>query len=464
MPLFNNQARFTHRVGPAFTLLAVVQATLIFTITLVAVPLPLIASEFGLTTADLVVLQIAYGLPYSGLLLLGGNLTDRFGGTILLKIGLCVFGIASFGAALASGFELLVAMRGLQGIGAAMTAPAALALVSVLFPHTGDFDRAMARWGGISVLGAAIGTVLSGIVTTWVSWRWMFLVPCAVSAIALMVGGRLLPVILRSKHQKQSLDLLGAGLGLLGFSAGGYGLATGSEIGWASPSAMTALMLGLASLVGFAWHERRTGAPLLPPDFLRHKNRIGGAVGIFLAAASMGLVTFILAIYLQGSPGWSPLATAGAMAPFLAVLILGGAPSGQIVLRMGAWNTLLLGLVLSAIGLWLLAGFGSNYVFDILPGLVVLPAGTSLIFAASAVLMTQGVAPTQMGLAGGVMNTSMELGPTAGLAGFMTLTALCTEIEAGWSLAFMAAGVTAFLLAIWVCFVITAERIKGTQR
>lgn len=463
MPLFNNQARFTHRVGPAFTLLAVIQATLIFTITLVAVPLPLIASEFGLTTADLVVLQIAYGLPYSGLLLLGGNLTDRFGGTILLKIGLWVFGLASLGAALASSFELLVAMRGLQGIGAAMVAPAALAQVSVLFPHAEDFDRAMARWGGISVLGAAIGTVLSGVVTTWVSWRWMFLVPCAVSTIALIADGRLLPEV-RSNRREQSLDLLGAGLALLGFSAGGYGLAMGSEIGWTSPSGLAALMLGVASLVGFAWHERRVDAPLLPPDFLRNKDRIGGAVGIFLAAASMGLVTFILAIYLQGSPGWSPLATAGAMVPFLTVLILGGAPSGQLVLRMGAWNAMLFGLVLSAIGLWLLAGFGPNYVLDILPGLVILPAGTSLIFAASAVLMTHGVAPARMGLAGGVMNTAMELGPTAGLAVFMALTTLSTETEAGWSLAFMAAGATAFLLALWACFVIKAARVTGAQR
>lgn len=463
MTLFNTQARLSPRTSPAFALLAVVQATLIFTITLVAVPLPLIASEFGLTTADLVVLQIAYGLPYSGLLLLGGNLTDRFGGSILLKIGLWVFGLASLGAALAPGFVSLVVMRGLQGIGAAMVAPAALAQVAVLFPHAEDFDRAMARWGGISVLGAAIGTVLSGVVTTWVSWRWMFLAPCAVSMIALIAGGRLLPKV-RSKRCEKSLDLLGAGLALLGFSAGGYGLAMGSEIGWTSPSALAALGLGAASLAGFAWHEHRVDAPLLPPDFLRNKDRIGGALGIFLAAASMGLVTFILAIYLQGSPGWSPLATAGAMVPFLLVLLLGGAPSGQIVLRMGAWNAMLLGLVLSSIGLWLLAGFGPNYVLNILPGLVILPTGTSLIFAASAVLMTQGVAPDRMGLAGGVMNTAMELGPTAGLAGFMALTTLSTETEAGWSLAFISASATAFLLALWACFVIKAARITGAPR
>lgn len=463
MPLSDTHSRVTHRPEPGFALLALVQATLIFTITLIAVPLPLIGVEFDLSTADLVVLQIAYGLPYSGLLLLGGNLTDRFGGTNLMRTGLWAFGLASLGAALAPGFDTLVAMRGLQGVAAALVAPAALAQVAALFPQAEDFDRAMARWGGISVLGAAMGTVLSGIVTTWVSWRWMFLVPGAVSALALLTERWLLPKVL-SKDRGQSLDLFGAGLALVGFSAGGYGLAMGSETGWDAPSVLAALVLGVASLAGFAWHERRVDAPLLPADFLRDKGRLAGAFGIFLAAASMGLVTFILAIYLQSGPGWSPLATAGAMVPYLAVLILGGGPSGQMVIGMGTRNAMILGLVLSAIGLWLLAGFGPNYVVEILPGLVLLPAGTSLVFAASAVLMTQGVSPVRMGLAGGVMNTAMELGPTAGLAGFMALASLRTEIVAGWSLVFMSAGGVAFLLAVSACFVLKRLQVTGAWK
>ncbi|NWO08587.1 MAG: MFS transporter [Alteromonadaceae bacterium] len=152
------------------------------------------------------------------------------------------------------------------------------------------------------------------------------------------------------------------------------------------------------------------------------------------------------------------------MVPYLAVLILGGGPSGQMVIGMGTRNAMILGLVLSAIGLWLLAGFGPNYVVEILPGLVLLPAGTSLVFAASAVLMTQGVSPVRMGLAGGVMNTAMELGPTAGLAGFMALASLRTEIEAGWSLVFMSAGGVAFLLAVSACFVLKRLQVTGAWK
>ncbi|MFI0471839.1 MFS transporter [Halomonas sp. HMF6819] len=448
--------------GPAFTLLAIIQATLIFTITLIAVPLPLIASDFGLEIADLLVLQIAYGLPYSGLLLLGGNLTDRFGSTPVLRTGLWIFGIASLGSALTPFFELLVAMRGLQGVDAAMVAPAALAQVAGLFPRADDFERAIARWGGISVLGAAAGTVLSGVITTWVSWRWMFLVPGSVSAIALLMTQRVLPSLTR-RHRDQPLDLPGALLVLLGLSAGGYGLAIGGETGWTSSLVLVALLSGAASLVSFIWHERRIASPLLPIDFMCNKERVVGALGIFLAAASMGLVTFILALYLQGEPAWSPLETAGAMTPFLAILVLGGAPSGYLVTRLGAWHAMVLGLLLAATGLWSLSGFSQNYLFDILPGLLLLPAGTSLTFAASAVLMTKGVPPARMGLAGGVMNTAMELGPTAGLAAFMTLTALRADIEAGWMLVFLAAS-TAFLLLSLGALLIVGRTVTGAQK
>lgn len=442
------------RARTGFTLLALVQASLIFTITLIAVPLPLIGQEFSLSSADLVVLQVSYGLPYSGLLLLGGRLTDRFGGTGLMRIGLWMFGLASVGAALALDFHVLLAMRALQGAAAALVAPAALSVVRALFPDPAAFDRAMARWGGVSVLGAAAGAVLSGVVTTWLSWRWMFFAPIAVTALALLLMNRLLPIVSRGER-RPALDLVGAGFALLGLSFGGYGLALGSEGGWSTPIVWGTLLVGGLLLLGFARTQRRVADPLLPPAFLRGKDRLSGVFGIFLAAASMALVTFILALFLQGAPGWSPLATAGAMAPYLAVLILGGKPAMRLTEGLGATATMLLGFILSAIGLWLLSGFGADYVKQILPGLVLLPAGTSLIFAASAVLITRNTPSEQMGLAGGVLNTAMELGPTAGLAGFMAFASLGTLPEAGWALAFQAAAGVAITAAI-----ITAIQIR----
>lgn len=417
----------------AFALLALVQASLIFTITLIAIPLPLIGTEFGLSPSDLVLLQVAYGLPYSGMLLFGGRLTDRHGGTRMLGIGLTAFAVTSAGAALAPNFTGLVAMRGLQGLAAALCAPAAVALVHALHPEPAAFGRAMARWGGISVLGAAVGTVLSGIVTTWISWRWMFGVPLAVSLIALCLMS-ILPKA--AALGRPRYDLTGAVLALLGISIGSHGLVLGVGAGW------PAMFVGVALLAAFVLHERRAEEPLLPPHFLRHPSRQMGMLGILLAAASMALAIFVLSLYLQRGLGWTPLATATAMVPYLAVLIFGAGPAGVQVARLGAMRTNAIGLALAAAGLCLLAGFGPAYLLQILPGLILLPAGTSLIFAASSVLLTEGVEPRRMGLAGGVMNTAMELGPTAGLAAFMALASLREEVTEGYSLAFIGAAVS----------------------
>lgn len=436
----------------AFPILASVQAVLIFTITLIAVPLPLIGEEFGLTTADLVLLQVAYGLPYSGLLLLGGALSDRFGGSCLFRTGLWGVGLSSLGAALSLSFEMLVTMRALQGVAAAMVAPAAVAHVAALYPDAKRFDRAMARWGGISVLGAAAGTVLSGVLTTWISWRWMFAVPCLTVFVALTLHGSVLPVVRGRQAQAERLDLLGALLALIALVSGGFALSMGSEHSWTSTPVALTFLLALLALVWFLRRERSIAAPLLPPNFFADRRRVLGSLGILLAAASMGLVTFILALYLQGGPGWSPLATAMAMVPYLAVLILSSGPAAGTVTRIGSNRTMGLGLLLAAAGLALLTGFGPDYFTQILPGLIVLPVGTSLMFAASAVLLTQDVAPERMGLAAGVMNTAMELGPTAGMAGFLALAGLRSELDAGWSLSLMAAAGAAILIAIYAVF------------
>lgn len=432
--------------GAAFAVLALVQASLIFTITIIAVPLPLIGAEFGLGPSDLVLLQVAYGLPYSGLLLFGGRLTDRHGGSRILGIGLALFALTSAGAGLAPEFWVLVAMRGLQGVAAGLCAPAAVAVVHALCPEPAAFGRAMARWGGISVLGAAAGTVLSGIVTNWISWRWMFGVPVAIGVIALC----LMPILPRAVAlARPRYDLAGAVLLLLGIGIASHGLVMGGGEGW------SAALLGAVLLIGFALHERRVADPLLPPDFLRHRGRQLGALGILLAAASMALATFIPSLYLQQALGWTPLATALAMVPYLIVLIFGSGPATWLVMRMGAMRTNAAGLVLAAVGLVLLSGLGPDFPRQLLPGLILLPAGTSLIFAASSVLLTRDVDPARMGLAGGVMNTAMELGPTAGFAAYMALAAIRAEVVAGYGLAFLAAAIS-FVLAAALCLV--AER------
>ncbi|GAA1459961.1 MFS transporter [Nocardiopsis exhalans] len=439
------------RARLAFTMLAVVQATLIFTITLISVPLPHIAREFGLSAADLVLINAAYGLPFSGLLLFGGRLTDRYGGRLMFVAGLLLFGLASMTAAFAPTFEALVAVRFCQGVGAAMTAPAALAVLRAVFPDPIAFGRAMAVWGGVSVLGGAAGTLISGAVAAWVSWRWIFAVPVLVAALGLAVTRRLLPADpARGTRDRPGLDPAGAVLATLGISIGSYGLILSGDHPWGSAQVLAPIVVGLVLLAAFLMVERRVRDPLLPPGFVVEPRRLVGLFGIFLAAAGVALVTFLLSLHLQQQMGWSALATTGAFVPFTVALIATNLLSGRLVGRYGAGPVTVAGLVIGAAGLALLTGVSpdGSFALTLLPGVILLPVGATFIFSGSAVLSTANVPQHQAGLAGGVMNTAMELGPTVGLAALMAVAAAQAEVVVGYAWAFGAGAAVYLLVAI----------------
>ena len=227
----------------------------------------------------------------------------------MFAAGLVVFGLASAAAAFAPSFEVLVAMRFTQGVGAALTAPAAVAVLRALYSEPGAFGRAMATWGGVSVLGATVGTVTSGAVTTWVSWRWMFAVPLLVAVLALAVTRRLLPAgPIEPSRARAGLDPAGATLGI---SVGSYGLIVSGDHAGASTAVLVPLAVGAVLLGAFLAVERRVRDPLLPPGFTLEPSRIVGLAGMLLAAAGSALVSFLLLLYLQQERDWSPLATAG---------------------------------------------------------------------------------------------------------------------------------------------------------
>jgi MFS family permease len=439
------------RASLAFTVLATVQATLIFTIALITVPLPVIAREFDLTAADLLLVLAAYGLPFSGLLLFGGRLADRYGGRRMFIIGLMVFGTASAVAAAAPSFVILVAMRLAQGIGGALIAPAAMAVLRSLFPDHAAFGRAMATWGGVSVLGAVLGFIVSGVVTTWVSWRWMFAVPVVVALIGLASARGLLPAgISGSAERRPGLDPLGAILATFGISLSSFGLIATGDHPWMSTTVLVPLLIGLGLLLAFAMIERRVPHPLLPPGFVLEPRRLTGLAGMLLAAAGSGVINFVLSLYLQQALGWTPLMTAGAFLPFAVALIATGQVTASLVGRFGAERVTCAGLFIAALGLGLLTGIDrdTSYGPGLLPGLLLVAIGISLVFSGSAVLSTTNVPQHQAGLAGGVMNTAMELGPTVGLAALMAVAATRTDAIQGYAWAFGTAAVAYIAAAV----------------
>lgn len=433
-----------------FSVLATIQATLIFTIVMIGVPLPSIGKEFSLVQAQLVLVSAAYGLPFSGLLLFGGRLTDRYSGRTLFTWGIVIFGVASVFGFMAPDYWTLVAIRLAQGIGAACIAPALMALLRQLYATPEDFQRAMATWGGVSVLGGAVGFLSSGIVTSWLSWRWMFSVPVLIALLGLVLVRWMMPPLQHDTPHVKGLDRRGALLATLGIASGSYGLIMSGEHPWMSVHVLVPFITGVVLIGIFSKVEKRVVSPLLPPGFIHQPTRMMGLAGILLAAAGMGLITLLLSLYLQQFRGWSSFYTSMAFVPYTLGLLVMNRAAGPLVMRFGALKVMIAGLLIGALGLVLLSQLTieTDYSTGMLPGLFILPAGASLVFSASAVLSTANVPLHQAGLAGGVMNTAMELGPTLGLAVLMSIAASRAELINGYAWAFGSAAVFYLLAAV----------------
>ncbi|WP_327256901.1 MFS transporter [Streptomyces sp. NBC_01244] len=427
--------------GPAFALLGTVQMTLIFALTSLIVPLPAIGREFTLGRDDLMLLSAAYGLSFAGLLLFGGRLADRFGGRRVLTAGLLLFAVASLAAPFAQGPGILLTARFAQGVGAALTAPAAMAVLRAVFPEPAAFGRAMATWGGLSVLGATAGNLLSGVISALTTWRLSFAVPVAVAVAALLLAPRLLPAT--PAGEGRSLDLPGALLATAGISLASYGFVLTDVQSWGSTGVLVTLLTAAALLLAFPLVERRVRDPLLPLGFLRDRRRVLALAAIGLTAAGTAVTFVLLSLHLQQELGWSALRTSAAFLPFAVALLVAGRVAGSLVARYGAPRVTTAGLVVAAAGLALLAltGLAAEipYAYGLLPGLLLLPAGTAAAFAGAAVLATDGVEAHQAGLAGGVMNTAMELGPTVVFAAVLSLGSDTVSLAAT-AVAFAAAG------------------------
>lgn len=404
------------RPGVAFALLGAVQIVLILTITLITVALPAIQGELRLSRADLALLSAAYGLSFSGLLLLGGCLADLLGRRRVFTLGVAVFGLASAVAAFAPGFEMLLAARFAQGVGAALAAPAAMALLGAAYPEPERRERALAVWGTLAPIGAIGGTLLGGVIVAWVSWRWAFVIPVVVATVAVFAAPRLLPS--GPPPVRTRLDVPGALLATVGISALSYGLVATGDYPSSSATVLVPLLSGAALLIAFVGVESRTREPLMPLSYFASPLRSTAWLAVLLGAAGTTTLTFFLALYFQQVRDLSPLATSAAFLPYGLALLATGLLSGRLVGRFGARAITASGLLLAAVGLGLLGRMSvdSPYVGAMLAGLLVFPIGVGLTFSGATVAGVEGVPEEQAGLAGGVVNTALESGPTIGLA------------------------------------------------
>ncbi|WP_146247462.1 MFS transporter [Micromonospora arborensis] len=392
-------AALVRRAGSAFAALAAVQVALIASITMLTVALPQLQRQWALSSPALVVVSTSYSVAFGALLLVAGNVADRFGHRRTLLGALAVFAAASVAAAGANGVTMLVAARFAQGVGAAFAVPAAMALIPIVFAGERQRARATALWGGLAATGASVGMVLSGPVVE-VSWRWLFAPPGLIAVVAAVMVGRLVPGGLARRPAR--IDPLCTVLVVAGLTALIYGLGAESVLLAAT---------GAALLIGFAVTQRRSTAPLLPKVTLQTAS---GLVAILVAGGALASLYYLLTLQLADT-GHTPAAISTAFIPPALAALTAGPAAAQLLHRLPARTVLALGLVVAVVGTLLLSRAGPHSGIQ-LPGLLTAPLGTGIVLSAATVAGMPGADDTQRGPAGGLTNTAMEIGPPLVLA------------------------------------------------
>jgi EmrB/QacA subfamily drug resistance transporter len=394
-----------------------VQFMLVVDDTVVNVALPTIQRELGFSQVSIVWVANSYFLFFGGFLLLGGRSADLFGARRILIAGLGLFGLASLLNGLAISPAMLVMARVLQGLGAAFVSPSALALVTTLHEDEQGRAKALGMWGAAGALGTVFGVVLSGLITNYLSWRWIFFINVPPTLFAAFIAWRRMPAK-PALLQSGSFDMLGAALVTSGVLSLIYALIGAEQAGWASTQTLGLLGLALGLLGVFVWHERRAAHPLVPLQFLRERNTAAANVtGLLLTTTFFGMF-FLLTFYMQRVLGFSPLQTGLAYLGFSAGTFMGVGISSQLVPRLGMKYVLAIGMAINALGMLFLSRLPveGTYWVDVLPRMLVVGLGGSWSFVAVTVASVAKLEAKMSGIGSGMLNASQQVGGALGLS------------------------------------------------
>ena len=380
----------------------------------VSTALTTIRLDLGATVEQLEWTVNAYNLSFAVLLLTASALGDRYGRRRLFAGGLALFALASAACALAPDAGWLIVARAVQGAGAALVMPLALALVGAAFPPERR-GSAMGVLQGLTGLAVAGGPVIGGAVADGLAWQWIFWINVPIGLLAVPI---VLARIPESTGSEDALDL--PGLALITGAAFGvvWGLVRGNGPGWGSPEVIASLATGAALLAGFVAWERRTRTPMLPPSLFRSRAFSAGNGASFLMLAALFSAVFFLAQFLQSGLGHGPLGAGLRLLPWTATLFFVAPLAGALVDRFGERPFLVAGLTMQALGLgWiaLVAGPGMDYV-ELVPAMMVAGCGVSMAMPATINAVVGAVTPDAIGKAAGVNSTLRELGGVFGIA------------------------------------------------
>jgi EmrB/QacA subfamily drug resistance transporter len=432
------------------------QLMVILDATIVNIALPSAQSALGFTNADRQWVVTAYSLAFGGLLLLGGRLSDLVGRRRMLIIGLVGFAAASALGGAATGFAMLVIGRGLQGAFGALLAPAALSTLTVTFTDPAERGKAFGVYGAIAGAGGAVGLLLGGVLTEYLSWRWCLYVNVILGAIAVAGAVRLLTA--QPRDPDVHIDWPGTVLVVAGLVSLVYGLSEADTAGWGAPTTVTLLVAGVVLLVVFVLVEQRVAHPLLPLRIVLNRFRGGAYLGIGLSAIGVFGIFLFLTYYFQLTLAYSPVKSGLGFLPMVAAIVLASTTSSGVLMpRTGPRPLIPAGMLLAAGGLAILAarlGLRTSYLDWILPGLLLTGAGLGLVFGCALNTATYGTGAADAGVASALVNTNQQVGGSIGTALLNTLAASAFTsylLTHGHSpLAQAGAAVHSYVVAFWV--------------
>ncbi len=423
------------RLGLALLVIATAELMVVLDAAIVNVALPHMQRALGFSGNALEWVVTAYAVTFGGLLLLGGRAGDLLGRRRIFIAGLLLFSAASLLGGFATSQAWLLAARAVQGVGGALVAPTALALIATTFPEGAPRNRALGVYAAMSGGGAAVGLVLGGLLTSYLSWRWTLFVNVP---IGILVAALAPYVLSESTRQRGRFDLPGAITGTGGVALLVYGLSNAStdQSGvshWGDTKVIVSLVTAAVLLVTFALIEWRSRHPLMPLRVLADRNRSGAYLTMLALATAMFGIFFFLTIFLQNVLGYSPLKAGLGALPFAAVIVVMSGIVSQLIARIGARPLMLAGAAITAVGMYWFSHISvhTTYLSGLLGPMLVTSAGLGMLFVPLSLVALTRVRGEDSGVASSLLNTGQQVGGAIGLAalGTVTWTAVSNNVK-----------------------------------
>ncbi|MDX3243216.1 MFS transporter [Streptomyces sp. ME18-1-4] len=407
-------------LGIALFVIAAAQLMMVLDNTITNIALPSIRADLGVSDANLAWIVNSYALAFGGLLLLGGKAGDLFGRLRMFQVGILMFALASLLGGLAPNEGLLLGARVLQGVGAALAAPSALALITTTFPVGKSRNTAMGVYAAMGGVGATVGMLLGGTLTDALSWRWVFFVNIPIG-VAVLAGTK---TLVEAERHPGRLDVPGAITGTGGLIALVYAITRGGEHGWTNGLTLTSFVAAAVLLCVFLVLQSRVPDPMMPLRMFKDRNRGGSYATMLLIGSSMFATFYFLTLYMQLVLGYSAIKTGFAYLPFSIGMSAAAGVSSKLVTHFAPRLIAALGLTIGAAGMFWFATLETNssYAGHLVPAMFVTATGLGAAFVPLTVTSVSGVDHLETGVASALLNTAQQIGGALGLAVLSTIS------------------------------------------